>query len=278
MRTSLRIGGFLVSAVIVLAGCGGGTGHFAPTGDGGPVNPPGDDIAPGDDVAPPPGDDIAPGDDIGPSEDGGPIDPRCASGSPIGTGFACGSPGLSCPLGTVTDCQGTMQTLECSCDGKQWSCDPVPVQSKCVPPPVPCPDPSALYQGSACGLVGQECYSTVIPPFSCGGGIPIPPMSGNCTCTTDGWSCPVATPACPPPPMCPDPYTVYAFTYCNNQYGVTCPGNPQTCGSQVFYDAFQCSGNSWVSVAATACDIAGFDGGEGDAPFFIEGGRPPEND
>ena len=67
---------------------------------------------------------------------------------------------------------------------------------------------------------------------------------------------------CPPPMACPDPYSIYEFTYCNT-YGVTCPGNPQTCGSQIYYDAFQCSNNGWESVATTYCGID--DGGVEDA-------------
>ncbi len=266
-RTSLRLGGFLVTAFLALAGCGGGTGHFASTGDdGGP--PPGDDIL-GDDALPPAG-------------DGGPIDPRCASGSPIGTGFACGASGLSCPLGTITDCNGNPRTLQCFCDGAQWTCERVPT-SDCAPP-TSCPDPSTIYPGTSCSVsIGQTCYSTDIPSYGCGGSMP-PPSSGTCTCTPNGWSCPQGpVPPCIAPQPCPDPYTVYPNTYCNSE-GLTCSGNPSGCGGQVYYDALLCKGGSWLDVAPTYCDI--YDGGgyedvtyAYDAPYYLyDGGVVPEND
>jgi hypothetical protein len=271
MRTFL-VCGFLFPALFAFAGCGGGTGHFADI-DGGPGGPD-NDAAPGDDSVTLPGDDVAPGDDIGPPpfDDGGPVDPRCASGSPIGTGLACGLAGLACPLGTVTDCNGNGRTLECFCNGTAWNCDPVPVAPEC-PPPTACPDPSTVYPGSGCDVaIGQQCVSTDIPSPGCGGELP-PPMKGVCTCTSSGWSCPVMPTPCPPPMACPDPYSVYEFTYCNS-YGITCPGNPQTCGSQIYYDAFQCSNNGWESVATTFC---GIDGGAEDAAAFLDA-APAEHD
>ena len=256
MRTSLRLA-FLLPALIALAGCGGGTGHFAAT-DGGPGHP-GDDGSPGDDIAP--GDDIVGDDELPPPpfDDGG-IDPRCASGSPVGTGFACGGPGLMCPLGTITDCAGNMMTLNCFCDGKQWKCDALPDVEIC-PTPVACPDPRTLYPGSVCNVpIGQSCYSQAIPPPSCGGGgDPPPPMGGTCTCQPNGWLCPTMPTTCPAPASCPDPYSVYPYAYCNS-YGQTCPGNPTNCGGQIYYDALQCMGNGWVSVATTSCEIV-YDGG-----------------
>jgi hypothetical protein len=251
MRTIRGRSGWLLVALLAVAGCGGGvSGIGTKGGDGGPGNP-------GDDA-------------IAPSEDGGSIDPRCVQGGFIGTGVACGFSGLTCPLGTVSDCNGGQRTLECSCDGETWSCDPV-TRVDCSPPPSACPDPSNLYPGSPCaGPTGQQCVSTDIPSDNCGQELMVP-IKGICTCTNGGWSCPVAHPDCQPPPVqaCPSPYGVYSGNYCDSP-GLSCPGDPQNCGDQVYYDALQCQGSTWVSVATTICEIAD-DGGESfDAPIFFD--------
>ena len=252
MRTTRRYGGLPLFVAFVVAGCGGVVPGFGTKGDGGPSScgtgscPPN----PGDDVV---GDDEIPSDG-GPVEDGGPpVNPSCASGAPIGSGFACGPSGLVCPLGTVSDCNGNTRTLNCSCDGSTWTCDPVP-ELNC-PAPVPCPDPSTLYPGDSCyGAEGQHCISTDIPAFTCNSDTP-PPTKGLCVCTMGSWSCPTTTPSCPAqPPACPDPFSVYASESCPAE-GMKCPGNPQPCGAEVFYDAFDCEGGYWVSVATTACDV-----------------------
>ena len=79
--------------------------------------------------------DASPGDDraettssrttVRPRATAAPHRPQVRIGVPIGTGFACGSAGLMCPLGTITDCNGNMRTLECLCNGNEWTCDPV---------------------------------------------------------------------------------------------------------------------------------------------------------
>jgi hypothetical protein len=260
MRTTRAYGGLLLFVACAVGGCGGGVGGFGTGGDGGPGGPgscgshpcgnPGDDLV---------GDDEIPIDGGTPEDAAPPINPNCASGAPIGTGFACNAPGLVCPFGTISDCNGVSRMLDCSCDGSSWTCDPVP-DLNCAPP-VPCPDPSTLYPGSPCyGPEGQQCVSTEVPAPSCGGEPP-PPVEGVCTCTTGGWSCPTTALPCPSQPPCPDPSSVYAGVGCSAD-GQTCPGNPQPCGMEVFYDAFQCEG-SWVSVAATACDIGAFDASTG---------------
>ncbi len=244
MLTTRRYGGLLLFAAFALAGCGGGVAVFGTRGDGGPSGPgnPGDDLV---------GDDEIPVDGSVAEDAGPPVNPSCASGAPIGTGFACSAPGLVCPLGTISDCNGVMRTLDCSCDGSAWTCDPVPNLN--CPPPVPCPDPSTLYPGTPCyGPEGQQCISTDIPENACGG---LPPLiQGSCTCMTGGWSCPTPATACPAELTCPDPSSVNANASCDAP-GQTCPGNPQPCGTAVFYDAFECESDSWVSVATTACDI-----------------------
>ncbi len=253
MPTSRGSFGLLLLAIFAIAGCGGGVsviGTQGSKGDGGPGGPgnPGDDLV---------GDDEISFDGSAPADAGPPIDPRCASGNPIGTGLACSVSGLTCPLGTITDCKGNVQTLECACQGQLWSCDPVPVLD-CPPPPPPpsaCPDPSTIYPGNECQVpLGQQCTSTEIPGGGCGGDVP-PPETGPCTCTTTGWSCQTSLPPClaPPPESCPSPYDVFANGYCNTP-GLTCPGNPQPCGDQTYYDALQCE-DGWVSIATTSCDL-----------------------
>jgi hypothetical protein len=231
----------LVFVLFAVAGCGGGVARIGTTGgDGGPVNP---------------GDDLVGDDEIGPAQDGGPVDPRCASGNPIGTGLACSASGMVCPLGTISDCNGDVRTLECLCEGHSWSCEPVPAAPSC-PPPSACPDPSVLFPGAACnGLVGQLCASTEIPSSTCSGPPP-PPVMGICTCTSSGWACPQAKMPCPSPPpsSCPDPFGVYAGGYCTAS-GMDCSGNPQSCGNQTYYDALECEGNYWVTLARTSCDL-----------------------
>ena len=260
MRTLRGSRGWLLLALLAsgaVTGCGGGVSGIGTNRDGGPGNP---------------GDDLVGDDEIIVEDGGSPVDPRCASGNPIGTGQACPAAGLTCPLGTISDCSGGQRTLECRCDGSSWSCDPV--TSPDCPPPITCPDPSTLYPGIPCATpLGQQCVSTDIPSDSCGGELP-PPTKGVCTCTTGGWSCPQThLPCVASPPACPNPYDVYAGGYCPAP-GLDCPGNPQTCGAQLFYDALECDGTFWYSLAATACDI---DGGAFDA-MPAEAGVIFEND
>ena len=151
-------------------------------------------------------------------------------------------------------------------------------------PPTSCPDPSGVYPGTTCSVaIGQACYSTDIPSYTCGGGSMPPPTSGTCTCTPNGWSCPqAAVPACVAP-SCPDPYTLYPNTGCMPE-AMTCPGNPTLCGNEVYYDALLCKGGSWYDIAPTSCDLFDYDGGfedtyPYDAPYYVlDGGFPQEND
>ena len=253
MRTHRGSRGWLLLALIAvgaLTGCGGGvSGIGTNRGDGGSIGP---------------GDDLVGDDEIGPSEDGGPLDPRCASGDPIGTGLACPASGLTCPFGTIADCNGGRRSLSCFCDGSAWSCDPVTAVD--CPPPTSCPDPSTVYPGTPCATpLGQQCLSTEFPSNGCGSDVTSPTV-GNCTCTTGGWSCPQPVTTCPAsPPPCPSPYNVYAGGYCTGP-GLSCPGNPKPCGTQIYYDPLECDGKFWYSLATTACDIDGGFNGDDSPP------------
>jgi len=249
MRTPRGCRHALLFSLFAVAGCGGGVGHVGSQGgDGGPGST-------GDDVG------------ISPDDGGGGVDPGCASGSPIGTGQPCAAADLMCPLGTLTDCDGTVRTLECLCDGRVWTCDPV--TPRACPPPAACPDPSTLLPGSACAVPeGQSCVSTDVPVPHCENG-PFSTGKAECQCIGGAWSCPVSPIPCPPPPptSCPDPSYVYSGQSCSASG--TCSGNPTYCGGALFYDALQCVSGVWVTVAATACDIG--DGGpfEDGGPFDV---------
>jgi hypothetical protein len=61
-----------------------------------------------------------------------------------------------------------------------------------------------------------------------------------------------------PPPGCPRAATLRAGMPCSSS-GELCPGNPLTCDGIVDYDALQCDGTAWVTVAATVCGDGGGD-------------------
>jgi hypothetical protein len=235
MRRTLGSRRALLFALFAVGGCGGGVGHIGSSDGGGP------------------------GDEGGISfvDDGG-LPPNCAAESPIGTGQACGSAGLTCPLGTLKNCDGTLHTLECRCDGSVWTCDPV-TPERC-PPPSACPDPSTLVPGSSCDVPeSQQCVTLDVAVPNCGG-LPPSPTKAVCQCIGGAWSCPIGpVPTCAPPPPgpCPDPSNVYAGQSCNS--AGTCAGNPTYCSGDLYYDALDCVSGQWVTVAATQCDIYGSD-------------------
>lgn len=260
MRTLRGIRGSLLVASLALAACSGSVSGIAhPT----PPTDPGDDI--GDDAV---------SDGGGPGDDGS-LDSGCTSEAPIGTGFACSTAGLSCPLGTLTDCNGDSKTLQCSCTGQSWACDPVTTVA--CPAPAACPDPSQVSPGGPCANpAGQVCNSTDFPVANCGGSEP-PPALASCQCLQGTWSCelPVTDPCISPPAQtCPDPNSVAAGGYCNVS-GQDCPGNPTYCDGQVYYDALVCAGTSWLTVATTDCDLSvdggTFDGGTFDGAQVLDG-------
>jgi hypothetical protein len=78
------------------------------------------------------------------------------------------------------------------------------------------------------------------------------------------WACKPAPPLCPGdassgPETCPDPAKLVDGTPCT-MAGLACKGNPTSCGGGLFYDALQCDGTKFVTLAATVC---GIDGGAG---------------
>jgi hypothetical protein len=83
-----------------------------------------------------------------------------------------------------------------------------------------------------------------------------------CQCSQRQWVCKQPGPiscvdASPPPPMCPDPATLIEGTPCSAA-GLACKGNPIFCDGATFYDALQCDGSKFVTLAGTIC---GFDAG-----------------
>jgi hypothetical protein len=76
-----------------------------------------------------------------------------------------------------------------------------------------------------------------------------------------------------PPVECPPPAAVGVNVGCYaQQAGLQCPGNPQLCDGTVFYDALECNGSVWVTLATTFCgDDAGPDG---EGPGFWDGSDP----
>jgi hypothetical protein len=119
-----RARGWLLFALFVVAGCGGGNVQGVGGNGGGTGG--------GEEASTGPGDDMVGSDaEIGFNDGGSPIDPRCASGSPIGTGLACSASGLVCPLGTIADCNGGQRTIDCFCEGNTWSCEhPLPASRR----------------------------------------------------------------------------------------------------------------------------------------------------
>jgi hypothetical protein len=66
------------------------------------------------------------------------------------------------------------------------------------------------------------------------------------------------------PPECPPPFAVYPSVTCTAaQAGLQCPGNQKACDGTVFYDALECNGSVWVTLAATICGDDGGPDGEG---------------
>jgi hypothetical protein len=211
--------------------------------------------------------DAGPGDDANdtPPYDGGPVNPNCPAKSQVSDGYSCSLSGLVCPSSqTSVDCQGNVKSLACFCDGESWTCEQ-PSQTTC--PAQVCPTPQSIYPGGSClssGL-GNQCTSTNVPYPGCDTRLEEPgTVSAVCTCTSSGWSCPVAVPACvpppppPPPQSCPSPYSVSLYQPCYSG-GMVCPGNPQNCDGDTYYDTFQCEGY-WVPVTTTTCNIGGFEG------------------
>jgi hypothetical protein len=120
-------------------------------------------------------------------------------------------------------------------------------------------------------MCGDLSSSLECPMVSGGGGCAV---YATCQCSAGFWSCfGYDSGGCyegglesGPPPACPDPSTLRAGEWCpSNAAGLQCPGNPQWCDGAEFYDALQCDGATWITLAATECGDgggleAGFDG------------------
>jgi hypothetical protein len=203
--------------------------------------------------------------------DGGSPDLDCPMASGVTPGQACPNLGQVC-TGSVSysQCGGPPSTIteSCTCSGQSWSCPPIVVSGGCPGPEV-CPSPSSITPGAGCALPSSTSCGSDIPVLECDGVT----VAGyeQCSCMSGQWLCgPVGTPACPVDASapCPDPSTVFGGDGCTSP-GVTCSGDPQTCGSTTLYDAVQCTGGVWQVVASTVCDVDsgldadGPDGGKG---------------
>jgi hypothetical protein len=248
--------GPLAVMLLAVAGCGGGVSELGRDGGSG------DDENPGD------------GGIVG--TDGGPAtNPKCLPTANVFEGNSCSVSGLVCPsIQGVLDCSGDVHTLSCFCDGNSWTCEqaaPPTCAEDSGPTQGPCPGPFTISNGVSCASPGQVCEAA-ITTYGCGDN-PISTMQA-CTCTMFGWSCPpISEPPCvqPPPTACPSPYSVYSYGYCYNQQGQVCPGNPQNCGGEIYYDALECEGD-WEPVATTTCAI--YEGEDAATPFYGDAGYP----
>jgi hypothetical protein len=133
-----------------------------------------------------------------------------------------------------------------------WECS-FPEYPECLDAQPYCPAANDIQPGGTCDID---------PSLSCGSDIPIYDCDGqvtgyvSCFCYAGGWSCPM-----PPLPECPDasgtcpaPKSIAQGVPCSAE-GEQCPGNPQECGGQMLYDAFQCTAGQWDDVATTFCDL-----------------------
>jgi hypothetical protein len=57
-----------------------------------------------------------------------------------------------------------------------------------------------------------------------------------------------------PPATCPDPATLVQGAQCSAA-GLVCKGNPTACGGATFYDALDCDGSKFLTIAMTVCGI-----------------------
>lgn len=100
---------------------------------------------------------------------------------------------------------------------------------------------------------GVTCQSGM-PIYDCAGGV-----HGyvTCQCPKGQWVCNTPSPlncvdAAPPPATCPDPATLVEGNACSSS-GLSCKGHPTSCDGATFYDALQCNGLLFITIAATVC-------------------------
>ncbi len=182
-------------------------------------------------------------------------------------GGACTAEGLTCSGPDVMgDCGDSFS--QCTCENGVWGACTFDGPMGC-PQPVPaCPPPSTISAGASCDRPMTCPMETLV----CG--VPVTDHVG-CDCIEGSWVCeaPDAGDNCPdtglpdvisPPTDCPPPGEVLAGNACFGA-GVECPGNPQECDGTIFYDALECDGARWVTLAATVCGVGdgGPDGDDG---------------
>ena len=132
-----------------------------------------------------------------------------------------------------------------------------PFGIRCPPPPT-CPPLAMVHAGGSCSVSPTMMCPSATPVYGCTGAVLgyLP-----CQCPQGQWACQQATPlacvdASPPPSTCPDAGTLMEGALCSDN-GLSCRGNPTPCGGTVFYDALQCDGSKFVTVAMTVCGIDG---------------------
>jgi hypothetical protein len=120
-----------------------------------------------------------------------------------------------------------------------------------------CPPAAAVQGGAACSVaLGMICTGARSVP-DCAGNV----THDACICQANVWLCKGAVVVpCPPPPSttCPAPADIMGGKACTGiKSGLTCRGNPTMCNGATFYDALQCDGTTWITLAATVCGIDG---------------------
>jgi hypothetical protein len=185
--------------------------------------------------------------------------PTCPPPANVNSGLACRSFGLACPSGTLDiDCNGKPTIpVNCRCNQGMWNCAHVALP--CPTQPM-CPPFTMVRAGGTCAVPSGTMCQSAMPIYGCAGAVTgyLP-----CECSPQGqWNCAMQVPpscvdASPPPPeTCPDPTTLMEGTACTSN-GLQCKGNPTVCGGATFYDALQCNGSKFVTVAGTLCGIDG---------------------
>ncbi|MDP9002203.1 MAG: hypothetical protein M3O46_19090 [Myxococcota bacterium] len=182
-------------------------------------------------------------------------DSNCPEPSQVNSGLACTIDGLTCPSGAFAyDCNGQpTMAATCNCGQGMWSC--AHVFATCPPAPT-CPVPATMRTGETCVVPSGVICPSATPVRACGGAVIgyVP-----CACTQGLWACrdpgsPSCVDASMPPVACPDPTKLVEGAACSAA-SLQCRGNPTLCKGATFYDALQCDGTRFVTVAMTVCGI-----------------------
>jgi hypothetical protein len=123
-----------------------------------------------------------------------------------------------------------------------------------------CPSQQVLETGGACSDNGQQCpISVTLPSCNGTGGS----TSVECTCTSGQWQCPEfagGAPACPAPPVCPDPATIQQGISCAVDPSIACQTNTPITDCNGNTEGFltcNCLGGQWAceEFGGPACEI-----------------------